>query len=479
MYAPKNYVGGEWTPAATGETFTTQNPAAPAETVGEYQQSGAEDARAAVEAAAAAQSAWRETPGPERGTILRRVSAALAAEKESLTELLVAEEGKARPEAAGEVQRAIDIFAYYGSKAWDLGGTIKASSSRRRSVYTVQEPVGVAAIITPWNYPIAIPAWKIAPALATGTTVAFKPAEQAPGVAMRLAECLDEAGLPAGVLNVVTGPGVPAGEELTTHEAVDAVSFTGSAGVGDIVGSQASASGKRVQLEMGGKNPLLVMPSADVADAVEIAAAGAFGVTGQACTATSRAIVHEAVYDAFLDGVVAAAADVQVGPGLEGGEMGPQVSESELESTIEYVEIGQSEGATLETGGAPADVDEGYFIEPAVFSGVASSMQIAQEEIFGPVLSVIPVESYDEAVTVANDVRYGLSASIVTQELSEAHQFVDDVEAGVYKINEKTTGLELHTPFGGVKDSSSETYREQGDAGLAFYTLSRTVYMNY
>ncbi|MBX0323191.1 aldehyde dehydrogenase family protein [Halomicroarcula sp. F13] len=474
-----NYVDGEWVAAETGETFENRNPADRSDVVGAFQQSGVEDAERAVEAAAAASDEWADTPGPERGAILRASSQALEARKDELTETLVREEGKARPEAAGEVQRAIDIFSYYGAKASDIGGTVKSSSSRDTTLYTVNEPVGVAGLITPWNYPIAIPAWKIAPALATGTTVAFKPASAAPNVARKLVECLDEAGLPDGALNYVTGPGSAVGKTFSTHEAIDAVSFTGSSAVGNTVGEQANETGKRVQLEMGGKNPVVVMDSADVDEAVDIAASGAFGVTGQACTATSRAIVHEDVYDEFVEGVVAAAEAIEVGPGLAGADMGPQVNQSELDSTLEYVDIGESEGATLATGGGEVDAGDGFFVEPAVFSDVDPDMRIAQEEIFGPVLAVIPVGSYEEGLQVANDVRYGLSASIVTQDLSEAHDFVDESESGVVKVNEKTTGLELHVPFGGMKDSSSETYREQGDAGLDFYTLSKTVYLNY
>ena len=474
-----NYVDGEWIASDTGEIFTVHNPADRSEVVGEFQQSGTADAEAAVEAAAEASETWGDTPGPERGRVLRAAGQNLADRKDELTETLVREEGKARPEAAGEVQRAIDIFAYYAAKASDLGGTVKASSSENTRLYTVNEPVGVAGLITPWNYPIAIPAWKIAPALATGNTIVFKPASRAPGVSRKLVECLDEAGLPDGVLNYVTGPGSKVGKTFSTHEAVDAVSFTGSSAVGNTVGQQANETGKRLQLEMGGKNPAVVMPSADVDEAVDIAVGGAFGVTGQACTATSRAIVHEDIYDEFVEGAVAAAKAIEVGSGLDGAEMGPQVSESELDSTLEYVDIGVDEGATLETGGSEVDAGDGFFVEPAVFSDVEPDMRIAQEEIFGPVLAVIPVGSYEEAVEVANGVRYGLSASIVTQDISEANQFVEDSESGVVKINEKTTGLELHVPFGGMKDSSSETYREQGDAGLDFYTISKTVYVNY
>ena len=476
-----NYVDGEWTDSVAGDTFETQNPAN-REHVATYQRSTEKDAAEAVEAAAAAADDWAGTPAPERGAVLTETSRRLEAQKEELTEMLVFEEGKARPEAAGEVQRAIDIFSYYGAKASDLGGTVKSSSSRDTELYTINEPLGVAGLITPWNYPIAIPAWKMAPALATGNTVVFKPASLAPGVAIMLVECLDESGLPDGVLNMVTGPGSAVGSMLATHEEVDAVSFTGSTQVGNIVYNQATDEGKRVQLELGGKNPAVVMPSADIEEAADIVASGAFGVTGQACTATSRAIVHEDVHDELLAAVVERAESIEIGPGTEGGEMGPQISESELEGTLEYVDVAREGGATLETGGGTPDDEalaDGHFVEPTVFSGVEPDMRIACEEVFGPVLAVIPVSGYDEAVEVANATEYGLSASVITNDLAEAHRFTHDVESGVVKVNEKTTGLELHVPFGGVKASSSETYREQGDAALDFFTISKTVYMNY
>jgi len=474
-----NYVNGEWVSSATSETIDVTNPADPSEVVARYQQSGSEDADEAAEAAAAAASDWADTPGPERGRILRQAGTILADRKDELTEQLVAEEGKARPEAAGEVQRAIDIFHYFAGKASDLGGTVKSSSSRDTTLYTREEPVGVAALITPWNYPIAIPAWKLAPALAAGNTVVLKPASAAPGPAVALAEALDEAGLPDGVLNVVTGPGSDVASTFVEHEAVDAVSFTGSSQVGEMVYDQATDQGKRVQTELGGKNPTLVGASADPEEAAEIVATGGFGTTGQSCTACSRAVVHEDVYDEFVDALVEEAESIDIGPGLD-HEMGPQVSQSELDSTLEYIDIAQDEGATLAAGGGtPDEYDSGYFVEPTVFTDVSNDMRIAQEEVFGPVVAVIKVSDFDEGLAVANDVEYGLSASVVTDDHTEANRFIDEAEAGVVKVNEKTTGLELHVPFGGFKRSSSETWREQGDEGLEFYTIEKTVYDNY
>ena len=474
----QNYVNGEWTDADSGETSETYDPANPDEIVATYPQSDAQDTEAAIEAAVAASDEWGSTPGPERGRVLSRTGALLAERKDELTELLVREEGKTRAEAGGEVQRAIDIFDYYGAKASDLGGTVKGSSARNTNLYTKQEPVGVAGLITPWNYPIAIPAWKIAPALAAGNAAVIKPASLAPGVVHEMAKALDEAGLRDGVLNVVTGPGSEVGGTIAGHSDVDAVSFTGSTAVGNNVYDTATEDGKRVQLEMGGKNPTVVSDSADVEEAAKIVASGTFGVTGQACTACSRAIVYEDVYDEFVEAVVERAEAIDHGHGLDEPGMGPHVSESELEGTLDYVQVGRDEGAILETGGDALD-REGYFMEPTVFSDVEPDYRIAQEEVFGPLLSVIPVSGYEEALGVANGVEYGLSASIVTDDHTEANRFVDESEAGVVKINEKTTGLELHVPFGGMKASSSETYREQGDAGLDFYTISKTVYDNY
>jgi aldehyde dehydrogenase (NAD+) len=475
----RNYVGGEWVESATGATVETHNPAT-GETVARVQQSNGADAERAVEAAVAASDDWADTPGPERGRLLRATAERLADRREELAETLVREEGKTLPEADGEVGRAVDIFYYYAEKARDLGGTVKAPSGRNTNLYTVREPVGVVGLVTPWNYPVAIPAWKLAPALAAGNTAVFKPATLAPTVSRKLVECLDDAGLPDGVCNYVTGPGSEVGDVFTTHGAVDAVSFTGSASVGRAVYEAASRDQKRVQTEMGGKNPTVVMPSGDLDRAVDIVETGAFGVTGQACTACSRAVVHEDCYDAFLEGIVEHAESLEVGPGLSGADMGPQVTAEELEGTLEYVEAGRESGAVLETGGGRPDVDgDGHFVEPTVFSGVEPGSRLAQEEIFGPVLAVVEVGSFEEALAVANDVDYGLSASIVTQDVTEANRFVDGIEAGVAKVNEKTTGLELHVPFGGYKQSSSNTWREQGDAAFEFYTSTKTVYENY
>lgn len=477
----ENYIGGEWTGSESGETQAVTNPVDESEVVSTVPVSSTAETDAAVAAAVEATDEWAGMPGPERGAILRETGEILKNQKDELAETLTREEGKPLGEAQGEVQRAIDIFYYYAEKARDFGGTVKQPSGGRAGLQTKKEPLGVAALITPWNYPIAIPAWKIAPALAVGNTVVIKPAMQAPTVGAKIVEALDEAGIPDGAINLVCGPGSEVGERLTTHDDVDAVSFTGSASVGEHVYEQSTTHGKRAQSEMGGKNPTLVTQSADVDKAVDIVGAGAFGGTGQACTATSRAIVHEDVYDEFVDGIVDYAESLTVGDGLDGADMGPHVSQGELEGSLEYVDIAKSEGATHETGGEELTGDEydaGNFISPAVFSDVEPDMRIAQEEVFGPVLAVIPVSDFEEGVEVANGVDYGLSASIVTESVEKENAFIEQSESGVVKVNEKTTGLELHVPFGGLKRSSTNTYREQGDAGLEFFSYIKTVYRN-
>ncbi len=476
----RNYVGGEWTDAETGETIDVHNPADTTTVVNSYQNSSAEDAEEAVAAADEAADSWADTPAPERGSVLREAAGIIEDRKDELTELLVSEEGKTRSEAAPEVQRAIDIFYYYAEKAMDYGGTIKGASGGRRQVSTRKEPQGVAGLITPWNYPIAIPAWKIAPALATGNTVVIKPASVAPGPAAELVRALDEAGIPDGVINFVTGPGSEVGDVFSTHDDIDVVSFTGSSEVGHHVYDAATEDVKRVQAEMGGKNPAVITESADLEQALDIVEAGAFGVTGQACTATSRAIVHTDLYDEFVERITERAEAIDVGPGLEDPGMGPHVNQGELESTLEYVDVAKTEGATHQTGGerVEGDLEDGYFVTPAVFSDVDPDMRLFREEVFGPVLAVTEAEDFDHAVELANDSEFGLSASVVTDDLAQANEFVDRVESGVVKVNEKSTGLELHVPFGGVKRTSTNTYREQGDAAIDFYTQTKTVYLN-
>jgi aldehyde dehydrogenase (NAD+) len=478
----QNYIDGEWQSSASGETIGVRNPADITDIVGEFQRSTPDDVDAAVEAATQAQAEWADRPAPERGQFLRRAAAEIRERSDELAETLTREEGKTVPEAAGEVSRAIDILYYYAERIRDFGTEQKSASASSKEVSIVREPVGVAGLITAWNYPFVIPVWKIAPAIATGNAVVFKPASNAPNCTRKLFECFEEAGIPDGIVNYVTGSGSDVGDAIIEHDDVDAVSFTGSKTVGYSVYESATEDMKRVQTEMGGKNPLIVSDTADMGRALSLARWGAFGVTGQACTATSRAIVYEDVYDEFVEGIVERAEDIEIGAGLDGADMGPQASEGELTGTLDYIDVGKTEGATLATGGqelTSGSHEDGYFVEPTVFTDVDRDMRIAKEEIFGPVLAVMKVSGYEEAIEVANDVDYGLSASIATEDLAEAKQFASDIEAGVVKINEQTTGTELHAPFGGFKDSSSDTYRESGDEGLRFFTSTKTIYENW
>lgn len=477
-----NYIDGEWVESVSGEKFEDRNPADVDDVVGYFQSSTEEDVELAVKAANKSQKDWENTPAPRRGEILKETAKILEDRKDELIHTFTREEGKTLSEAEPEVQRAINIFYYYAEKTRDLGGEIKSSSSEDSMKYYFRKPIGVVGILTPWNYPIAIGAWKIAPALATGNTVIYKPSNLAPNIPRMLIKALEDAGIPDGVVNYVTGKGSVVGEALISNPNINAISFTGSYETGEKIYRKSSKDQKRVQLEMGGKNPAVVMPSTDQEKAAEIVSNGAFGVTGQACTATSRAIVHEEIYEEFLENITKKAENIEVGKGLNDPDMGPQISEEDLEKTLKYIEIGKEEGAKLETGGSKLDkgkYSKGHFVEPTVFSNVDPEMRIAQEEIFGPVLSIIPVSNYEEAIKVTNDIEYGLSATILTEDLSEAHRFIENVDAGVVKVNEKTTGLELHLPFGGLKNSSSETYREQGDAAIEFYTITKTAYLNY
>ena len=482
----QNYVDGEWRDSETGETFEVTNPADQSDVVGAFQRSSSADTAGAIEAAAAVEDEWAETPATARGTFLRETAKRMDDRAEELTETLVREEGKTRTEAAGEVQRAVDIFYYYAERAKDYAGERQEPSTTDQNLYYVREPMGVAGLIVPWNYPIAIPSWKMAPALATGNTLVVKPSQDAPNVLRKVFECLDaaaeETGVPDGVVNFVAGGGEEVGGEILDHDAVDTVSFTGSRQVGEMIYEEATDSHKRVQTELGSKNPTVVSASADVEEAADVVAAGAFGVTGQACTATERVVVHDSLYDDFVEALVERAESLDVGPGLDDPDMGPHVSESELESTLEYVEIGQDEGATLEYGGERLegdDYDDGFFVSPTIFTDVESDMRIMQEEVFGPFVGVTSYSDFDEAVEIVNDVEFGLAAGIVTQDHSEANRFVDEADFGVVKVNEATTGLELHVPFGGMNASSSETYREQGEEGMDFFTITKTVYDNY
>jgi len=477
------FLDGQWVASTSGRTFSTHNPADLREVVAEYAAGGAEDAQTAFEAARAAFSKWAATTVVARGRILSKASQILEARKAELAELLTREEGKTLAESTGEVQRAVDIFRFFGGLSYTVGGQTIPHDLPGNLLLTKREPLGVVGLITPWNFPIAIPAWKLAPALLAGNTVVLKPASQAPALALELARVLHEAGLPAGVLNVVTGEGRAFGSALAAHPSVKAVSFTGSYAVGHGLYQALAPRMVRTQLEMGGKNPTIVLADADLDLAVNLVARAGFGLTGQACTATSRVIVEQSVAAAFTEKLATKARAWKVGSGLTTGvDIGPAVSEAQLQGNLEYVSIAQSEGARLVTGGrrlSEGELAHGLFMEPTVIDQVTPSMRIAREEVFGPVIAVIAVADFAEALTVANGLEVGLSASLVTRDFKRALEYVDRIEAGVVKVNQISTGLALQAPFGGVKQSSTDTFREQGAGALDFYTRTKTVYLDY
>ena len=477
------HINGQSVPAASGQTFRTINPADRREIVGEYALGGAADATAAVDAAAAAFPKWAAQTAPARGRILAKASQLVEGRKAALAELLTREEGKTLAEATGEVQRTADILRFYGGLGFQLGGQTLPHDLPGNLLYTRREPLGVVGLITPWNFPIAIPAWKLAPALVCGNTVVLKPASQAPALALELAAILTEVGLPPGVLNVVTGDGRPFAAELAARRVVQGVSFTGSTAVGKSIYQSLAPRMVRAQMEMGGKNPTIVLADADLDLAANLVARAGFGLTGQACTATSRVIVERPVVEAFTEKLIALARTWKVGPGLAAGvQMGPAVSEVELQGNLDWIQIARAEGATLAWGGArltDGDLQHGWFMEPAVLTGVTPGMRIAREEVFGPVVAVLAVDSFDEALTVANSVDVGLSASLVTRDFKKAMLYSERIEAGVVKVNQISTGLALQAPFGGMKSSSTDSFREQGVAALDFYTRSKTVYLDY
>ncbi len=480
----QNFIAGEWVdPSPGGGTFTTLNPADTRDAVATYPRSGRAEARQALDAAAAAFPAWAAQTPVTRGRVLSQASQILGTRKDVLAQLLTREEGKTLAEATGEVQRAIDIFRFYGGLSYTLGGQTLPHDLPGNLLFTRRDPLGVVALITPWNFPVAIPAWKLVPALLCGNSVVLKPASAAPALSCELARALAEAGLPKGVLNVVLGDGRAFGDEVIAHPAVAAVSFTGSRTVGTGLYTALAPRMIRAQMEMGGKNPTLVLADADLDLAARLVAVAGFGLTGQACTATSRAIVDRRVLAPFTEKLIARARALVVGNGLtEGVTMGPAVSESQLQTNLDAVQIATDQGATLLHGGKrlnSGDHTHGWFMEPAILGDVRPTSRLACEEVFGPVIGIIPVDGFEEALAVANGTEFGLSASLVTRDFNQALRYVDRIQAGVVKVNQVSTGLALQAPFGGVKGSSTDSFREQGVAALDFYTRSRTVYLDY
>jgi acyl-CoA reductase-like NAD-dependent aldehyde dehydrogenase len=478
----RNFIGGEWVAAQSGETFQNVNPADTREVVGLFQRSGSDDARRAVEAARDAQPKWAGVPAPKRGEVLFKAAGLLEARAEAVARDMTREEGKTLPEARGEVGRAINILRYFGGEGSRLCGEAIPSERPRVFIHTIKKPIGVVGLITPWNFPIAIPAWKLAPALISGNAVVLKPSDLSPLCSLRLVEVLDEAGVTKGALNLVTGPGSKVGAELVSNPTVRALSFTGSEGTGSQIAVEIARRRGRVQLEMGGKNPTIVLKDADLAEAVEVVANAAFFSTGQKCTATSRVIVEEPILKAFTDALVERVKKMKVGNGLESGiDMGPSVDDSQLKTVLDYVDIGKKEGARLAIGGqrlSDGALAHGFFSAPAVLTDVTPKMRVAQEEIFGPVAAILPARDLDDAVAIANDIRFGLSASICTRSLTAAFEFVNRIDAGLVMVNLPSAGVEYQVPFGGSK-ASSMGMREQGSVAVDFYTEMKTVYMKY
>ena len=473
----KNFIAGEWVEAA--EAAPNVNPSNTGDIVGHYPRASRADADRAIAAARAAFPAWSRTTPQERYEALKKISDEILARKDELGRMLSREEGKTLAEGIGETIRAGQIFAFFAGETLRLAGEAIPSVRPGVGVEVTREPLGVIGLITPWNFPIAIPAWKIAPALAYGNCVVFKPADLVPGTAHLLSEIIAKSGIPAGVFNLVMGRGSVVGEALLTSPGIDAMSFTGSVSTGRKVAAAAVSASpmKKVQLEMGGKNPFVVLDDADIKIAVECAVNGAFFSTGQRCTASSRLIVTEGIHDAFVTALIERMKGLVVDDALKSGvHIGPAVDASQLEQDLSYVEIGRREGAKLAFGGERLNRETpGFYLSPALFTDVANSMRIAQEEIFGPVAAVVRVKNYEEALATANDTEFGLSAGIATTSLKYATHFKRNVEAGMVMVNLPTAGVDYHVPFGGRKGSSYGP-REQGAYAKEFYTTVKTAY---
>ena len=482
MDAPtyQNLIGGQGLPAATGKTFENANPADRREVLGHFPASGEADVRRAIAAAQAAAPLWRGTSQLARGAVLLKAAALLEARAEAVARDLTLEEGKTIGEARGETMRGVAILRYFAGQASEPLGETYPAANPATFLYTTRVPLGVVGLITPWNFPIAIPVWKSAPALAFGNAVVIKPSELAPRTAQHLAECLQEAGMPTGVFNLVHGVGAEVGAALVADERVTGISFTGSNRVGRQIGEVVQGRGGRVALEMGGKNPMVVLEDADLDQAADLTIAGAFRSTGQKCTATSRAIVARPVLEAFTERVLDRARALKIGPGIEPETwMGPLISETQHARVLDYIEIGRREGAELLLGGGvPAGerYAHGHYVEPTVFA-IRPGMRLALEEIFGPVLGIVAAEGREEAIGMANDVPFGLSASICTRDIRAAMEFAARSDAGMVHINGETAGAEPQVPFGGMKASGSYL-REQGKAAREFYTQLKTVYLD-
>jgi alpha-ketoglutaric semialdehyde dehydrogenase len=477
-----NFIDGQWQESVSKKQFVSANPANHEDIVGAFQSSNEQDVKLAIEAAHKAFPTWAQTAPSKRAAILNKAASILEQNADKLAEELTREEGKHVTDAKNEVLRSAQTLRYYAVEGQSFTGETYPNDDPNMKVSTEREPLGVISVITPWNFPLSIPARKIAPALITGNTVVFKPSSDTPLIALRLVEALDQAGIPKGVINFVTGKASDVGDLLVTHPAVRAVTFTGSTAAGEDIHSKSSFK-TRTQMELGGKNPLIVMDDADIDLAATLTVNGGFSLTGQACTGTSRVIVLKEVKEAYVQKLIEKTSALRVGNGFEDGvKIGPLANEKQMKNVLKYIEFGKEDGASLVFGGEPltnGKYENGFYIQPAIFTNVKPDHRIAKEEIFGPVVAVIEVDTYEEAIQVANDVEYGLAASIVTNNLKIANQFTKDIQAGTVKVNRTTTGNLINAPFGGLKSSSTSTFRESGRVGLEFFTQIKTVYIGY
>jgi len=480
--AYKNFIDGEWVESSTGEAFEDRNPADTRDVVGIFQKSAKADVDAAIEAAKHAFKKWRLIPAPRRAELVYRAAEILTGSKEDFSRDMTREMGKVLKETRGDTQEAIDTAYYMAGEGRRMFGPTTPSELPNKFAMAIRQPLGVVGMITPWNFPMAIPSWKLLPAIVCGNTCVIKPAQDTPLSTFNLVRSLVDAGLPKGVINIVTGFGSSVGGPITEHPDVRAISLTGSSEVGRIVGQTAAKSFKHCSLELGGKNPMIVLDDANLELAIEGGLWGGFGTTGQRCTATSRIIVQKGVYSEFVERYVDRARKLKVGNGLdESVDMGPAINESQLKTDLKYVEIGKAEGARLKCGGNRLDKGEyhcGYFMEPTVFTDVDPKMRIAQEEIFGPVVSIIPCDDLDDAIEIANGIEYGLSSALYTKDVNRAFTAMRDLYAGITYINAPTIGAEVHLPFGGVK-ATGNGHREGGIGAIDFYTEWKAVYVDY
>jgi len=478
----QSYIGGEWVSSSSGETYETFNPAHKSDVVGTFQSCTIGDTQTAIAAAKAAAEGWANTPAPRRGSILLKSLAIMERRGEELARAITIEEGKGIIDARGEIKRAMNIIEYAAGEGRRMFGYTTPSELPDTVAYTIRRPMGVVAIITPWNFPLAIPAWKIAPALICGNAIVFKPASATPYAATLLTEVFEEAGIPPGVLNLITGSGGSVGNALVESPDISAISFTGSTEIGTRLYSRGAALLKKIQAEMGGKNAAIIMDDADLDKAVGGVVQGAFGSTGQRCTATSRVIVEDGIYDDFMKELVDRTSALTVGDGIdEAVDVAPLSSQNQLDTVMEYIGSGAEQGARLVIGGhrlEDGEYADGYYVEPTIFEDVPLDSRIAQEEIFGPVLTVFKAKDVTEAVEISNSVEFGLSSSIYTKDLTVAYQYINTVETGMVHVNAPTLGGEVHLPFGGLK-SSGVGAREQGQEMVDFFTEPITVYIDH